>query len=136
MVTHLGGKEALFLEPWAGLRSSTMRWTVTLMAWVLASPAPRWTAGRTCSRTIRPLGVLSPAELPLLTSELERQQTVPSRKVLGESGAQRDGAGLIAGLIMQRYGLQPARSIAAAFASSLQHAISGPLAAPARVAAQ
>jgi AcrR family transcriptional regulator len=74
----------------------------------------------------------------LLREELERQQVVPLRRVLGDSG---DGPArsamvqcLIAGVIMERYlyRLEPARSLPAAefeeaFASSLQHAISGRL---------
>lgn len=74
----------------------------------------------------------------LLRSALEEQQTEPLRRVLGEDG---DGPArsaivecLIAGMIMARYvyALEPARSLSAAafeaaFAASLQHALSGPL---------
>jgi AcrR family transcriptional regulator len=74
----------------------------------------------------------------LLRSELEAQQTVPLRQALGSTG---DGPVrsamvecLIAGMIMARflYRLEPAGSVPAAtfeaaFASSLQQAITGPL---------
>lgn len=74
----------------------------------------------------------------LLKEEIERQQTVPLQKVLGDAG---DGPvrnamvqSLVAGMIMQRYlyGFEPACSVPAAefeeaLANLLQHAISGRL---------
>ena len=74
----------------------------------------------------------------LLRSELEVQQTVPLREALGSTGEGPLRSAmvecLIAGMIMTRYiyRLEPAGSLSApafeaAFANSLQQAISGPL---------
>lgn len=74
----------------------------------------------------------------LLRSELEAQQTVPLREVLGSTGEGPLRSAmvecLIAGMIMARYiyrlepaGTLPAAAFEAAFASSLQQAINGAL---------
>jgi AcrR family transcriptional regulator len=74
----------------------------------------------------------------LLRSELETQQTVPLREALGGTGEGPARSAmvecLIAGMITARYiyrlepaGSLPAPAFEAAFAASLQHAISGPL---------
>ena len=78
------------------------------------------------------------ASYQFLRSELEAQQTVPLREALGSTGEgpQRSAMVecLIAGMIMTRYiyRLEPAASLPAAafeaaFANSLQQAITGPV---------
>lgn len=80
------------------------------------------------------------ASYELLRTELTAQQTVPLRKALGDTGDGPQRAAmvecLIAGMILTRYlyRLQPAASLSAsefeaAFANSLQQAITGPLTA-------
>jgi Tetracyclin repressor-like, C-terminal domain len=78
------------------------------------------------------------ASYELLRTELEAQQTVPLRKTLGSTGDGPRRAAmvecLIAGMILTRYiyRLEPAASLPApvfkaAFANSLQQAITGPV---------
>ncbi len=80
------------------------------------------------------------ASRELLRTELEAQQTVPLREALGGIGDGPQRAAmvecLIAGMILTRYiyRLEPAASLPApayraAFASSLQQAITGPITA-------
>jgi AcrR family transcriptional regulator len=142
VVTYFGGKEALFMEavgrfeipagalegPPEDLGARIARAYVG--RWEEMADDDPWLA------LVRSSLTHGPAH-ELLRAELEAQQTVPLRKVLGRSAEGRRRSAmvesLIAGMIMTRYvyRLEPAASLPApafeaALAASLQHAISGP----------
>ena len=143
VVTYFGGKEALFMEAVGRFRipqrsldgdidhlgariahSYVERWET------MAQDDPWWALVRS--------SFSHEASFELLRSELEAQQTVPLRAVLGDAG---DGPRrsamvecLIAGMIIARYfyrlepaGSLPSSTFETAFAASLQAAMSGPL---------
>jgi AcrR family transcriptional regulator len=145
VVTYFGGKEALFLEAVSGFEMpgdvlgggidgmGARIARVYVDRWENMAQDDPWMA------LLRSSGSHEPS-YQLLTAALQTQQTEPLARALGESG---DGPVrnalvqcLIAGMILERYiyAWEPTRSIPApvfeaALASSLQHAISGPLAA-------
>jgi AcrR family transcriptional regulator len=143
VVSYFGGKEALFLAavgrfqiPHNALEGSVEDMGAAIARaymerWENMAEDDPWLALVRSSLTHE-------GSYRLLRSALAAQQTVPLREALGGTG---EGAVrsamvevLIAGMIMTRYiyRLEPAASIPApafeaAFASSVQHAISGPL---------
>ena len=145
VVTYFGGKEALFMEavgrfqiPPTALEGSTE----DMGARIARAYMERWEnmADDDPWLALVRSSLSHDASYELLRTELTAQQTVPLRKALGDSGdGPQRGAMvecLIAGMILTRYiyRLQPAASLPApafeaAFANSLQHAITGPLAA-------
>jgi AcrR family transcriptional regulator len=145
VVTYFGGKEALFMEAVGrfqiqqnaldgsldGMGARIAR--AYLERWENMADDDPWLALVRSSFSHQ-------GSYQLLRSELEAQQTVPLREALGSTGEGPVRSAmvqtLIAGMIMTRYiyRLEPARSLPApafeaAFANSLQQAISGPLAA-------
>jgi AcrR family transcriptional regulator len=145
VVTYFGGKEALFMEavgrfqiqPDAldgsldGMGARIAR--AYLERWENMADDDPWLALVRSSFSHQ-------GSYQLLRSELEAQQTVPLREALASTGEGPVRSAmvqtLIAGMIMTRYiyRLEPARSVPApvfeaALASSLQQAITGPLAA-------
>lgn len=143
VVTYFGGKEALFMEAVGRFeipQEAIVGDIEGMGARIAKAYVDRWEtmpADDPWPALVRSAFSHEPS-YQLLREELERQQAVPLRKVLGDSG---DGPArsamvqcLIAGVIMERYlyRLEPARSLPTAeftkaFASSLQHAISGRL---------
>jgi AcrR family transcriptional regulator len=142
VVTYFGGKEALFLEAVGrfqipqdalsgdieGMGARIAR--AYMERWENMAEDDPWLALVRSSLSHE-------GSYQLLRSELEAQQAGPLSTALGStgSGPLRSAMveSLIAGVIMTRYiyGLEPARSVPAAafeaaFANSLQHAISGP----------
>jgi AcrR family transcriptional regulator len=143
VVTYFGGKEALFMEavgrfqiPHSAFEGSIEGMGAAIARaymerWENMAEDDPWLALVRSSFTHE-------GSYQLLRSELAAQQTVPLGEALGSTG---EGAVrsamvecLIAGMIMTRYiyRLEPARSLPAkafeaAFANSLQQAISGPL---------
>jgi AcrR family transcriptional regulator len=145
VVTYFGGKEALFMQavgrfqiqPDAldgsldGMGARIAR--AYLERWENMADDDPWLALVRSSFSHQ-------GSYQLLRSELEAQQTVPLREALASTGEGPVRSAmvqtLIAGMIMTRYiyRLEPARSVPApvfeaALASSLQQAITGPLAA-------
>jgi AcrR family transcriptional regulator len=143
VITYFGGKEALFMEAVGrfqigqnaleggvdGMGARIAR--AYLERWENMADDDPWLALVRSSFSHQ-------ASYQLLRSELEAQQTVPLRETLGSTGEGPLRSAmvecLIAGMIMTRYiyQLEPARSLPApafeaAFANSLQQAISGPL---------
>jgi AcrR family transcriptional regulator len=143
VVTYFGGKEALFMEAVGrfqipqdallgdieGMGARIARAYVE--RWENMADDDPWLALVRSSLTHE-------GSCQLLRAELEAQQAAPLSTALGSAGdgPQRSAMVecLIAGMIMTRYiyRLEPARSLPAAafeaaFASSLQHAISGPV---------
>lgn len=141
VVTYFGGKEALFMEavgrfqiPPTALRGSIEDMGARIAhaymeRWENMADDDPWQALVRSSLSHEP-------SYELLRTELEAQQTVPLRRVLGRSADGRQRAAmvecLIAGMIFTRYIYRlepaaslPARAFEAAFASSLQAAITG-----------
>jgi AcrR family transcriptional regulator len=143
VVTYFGGKEALFMEAVGRFQipKNALEGSVEEMgARIAHSYVERWEnmADDDPWLALVRSSFSHEGSYQLLRSELEAQQTLPLREALGGAGAgPLRGAMvecLIAGMIMARYiyRLEPARSLPAgafeaALASSLQHAISGPL---------
>jgi AcrR family transcriptional regulator len=144
VVTYFGGKEALFMEavgrfqiPPTALQGSTGDMGARIARaymerWENMADDDPWLARVRSSLSHE-------ASYKLLRTELEAQQTVPLRTTLGDTGDGPQRAAmvecLIAGMILTRYiyRLQPAASLPApafeaAFANSLQEAITGPTA--------
>ena len=144
VVTYFGGKEALFMEAVGrfqipqdalagdieGMGARIAR--AYLERWEDMAEDDPWLALVRSSLSHE-------GSYQLLRSELQAQQGAPLSTVLGRAGNGRQRSAmvecLIAGMIMTRYiyRIEPARSLPAAafeaaFASSLQHAISGPAA--------
>jgi AcrR family transcriptional regulator len=143
VVTYFGGKEALFME-------AVGRFTIPHNAFdgrvedmgaaIAHAYVERWEnmADDDPWLALVRSSFSHEGSYQLLRSELEAQQTVPLREALGSTG---DGPlrsamveCLIAGMIMTRYiyrlepaGSLPAQAFEAAFANSLQQAITGPL---------
>jgi AcrR family transcriptional regulator len=147
VVTYFGGKEALFMAavgrfeiPRAALRGSIE----DLGARIARAYVERWETMADDDPWLALVrsSLSHEASYELLRAELEAQQTVPLREALGGTpdGLQRAAMVecLIAGMILTRYiyRLEPAHSLPApafeaAFAHSLQYAITGPPPAPA-----
>jgi AcrR family transcriptional regulator len=145
VVTYFGGKEALFMEavgrfqiPQSALEGSVEHMGARIAhayveRWENMADDDPWLALVRSSFSHE-------GSYRLLRSELEAQQTVPLREVLGATGEGPLRSAivecLIAGMIFDRYfyrlepaGSLPAAAFEAAFGASLQHAISGPLTA-------
>ena len=145
VVTYFGGKEALFLAavgrfqiPQDALEGSVEGIGAAIarayvQRWENMAEDDPWLALVRSSFSHE-------ASYQLLRSELTAQQTVPLRELLGGMGEGPVRSAmvecLIAGMIMARYfyrlepaGSLPVHAFEAAFAASLQQAISGPLAA-------
>jgi AcrR family transcriptional regulator len=143
VVTYFGGKEALFMEavgrfqipdnvPGGSIEDMGAAIARAYVArWENMAEDDPWLALVRSSFS-------HAGSYELLRAELEAQQTIPLRQALGDTSAARQRSAmvecLIGGMIMTRYiyRLEPARSLPAeafeaAFASSLQHAITGPL---------
>jgi len=143
VVTYFGGKEALFMEAVGrfeipqnllegsldGMGARIAR--AYMERWENMADDDPWLALVRSSFSHE-------GSYQLLRSELEVQQAVPLREALGSTGEGQQRSAmvecLIAGMIMTRYiyrlepaGSLPAAAFEAAFASSLQQAISGPL---------
>lgn len=142
VVTYFGGKEALFMEAVGRFeipRDALAGDIGDMGARIARAYVERWenmTDDDPWLALVRS-SLSHEGSYQLLRSELEAQQTGPLAAVLGSTGEgpQRSAMVecLIAGMIMARYiyRLEPTRSLPvaafeAAFASSLQHAISGP----------
>lgn len=143
VVTYFGGKEALFMEavgrfqiPPAALQGSTEG----MGARIARAYMERWEnmADDDPWMALVRSSLSHEASYELLRTELEAQQTVPLRATLGDTGDGPRRAAivecLIAGMIMARYiyRVEPATSLPApafeaAFANSLQQAVSGPI---------
>lgn len=143
VVTYFGGKEALFMEavgrfeiPPNALEGSTE----DMGARIARAYVERWEnmAEDDPWLVLVRSSFSHEGSYELLRSELEAQQTVPLRAALGgtDEGAMRSAMVecLIAGMITARYiyRLEPAGSLPRAvfeamFASTLQHAVNGPL---------
>jgi AcrR family transcriptional regulator len=150
VVTYFGGKEALFVEAVGRFQipPSALEGSVEHMgARIAHAYVERWEnmADDDPWLALVRSSFSHEGSYRLLRSELEAQQTVPLREVLGASaeGQQRSAMVecLIAGMIFDRYfyRLEPAGSLPAdafeiAFAASLQYAITGPLPAADRAA--
>ena len=143
VITYFGGKEALFMEALGrfeipqdalagGVGNMGARIARAYMErWENMAEDDPWLALVRSSFSHE-------GSYRLLRSELEAQQTLPLREALGGAG---EGAArsamvecLIAGMIMTRYiyrlepaGSLPAADFEAAFANSLQQAITGPV---------
>ena len=143
VVTYFGGKEALFMEAVGRFQipQNVLEGSADGMgARIARAYMERWEnmADDDPWLALVRSSFSHEGSYQLLRSELEVQQTVPLREALGSSG---EGAArsamvecLIAGMIMTRYiyrlepaGSLPAAAFEAAFASSLQQAITGPL---------
>jgi AcrR family transcriptional regulator len=142
VITYFGGKEALFMEAVGRFRipQDALEGNVEDMgARIAHAYVQRWEhmADDDPWLALVRSSFSHEGSYQLLRSELEAQQTVPLRQALGSAG---DGPVrgamvecLIAGMIMSRYfyrlepaGSLPAHVFEAAFARSLQHAITGP----------
>jgi AcrR family transcriptional regulator len=143
VVTYFGGKEALFMEAVGRFKipPNAFEGSVEDMGAAIAHAyVERWEnmADDDPWLALVRSSFSHDGSYQLLRCELEAQQTVPLREALGSTG---DGPlrsamveCLIAGMIIARYfyrlepaGSLPAQAFEAAFASSLQQAISGPL---------
>jgi AcrR family transcriptional regulator len=141
VVTYFGGKEALFLEAVGRFQipQNALAGDIEGMgARIARAYMERWenmAEGDPWLALVRS-SLSHEGSYQLLRSELEAQQAAPLSMVLGraDDAPQRSAMVecLIAGMIMTRYiyRLEPARSLPAAafeaaFANSLQHAISG-----------
>jgi AcrR family transcriptional regulator len=143
VVTYFGGKEALFMEAVGRfqIQQNALQGSVDGMgARIARAYLERWEnmAEDDPWLALVRSSFSHEGSYQLLRSELEAQQTVPLREALGSTGAgPLRGAMvecLIAGMIMTRYiyrlepaGSLPVEAFEAAFANSLQQAISGPL---------
>jgi AcrR family transcriptional regulator len=143
VVTYFGGKEALFMEAVGRfqIQQNALEGSVDGMgARIARAYVDRWEnmADDDPWLALVRSSLSHEGSYQLLRSELEAQQTVPLREALGGTGEGPLRSAmvecLIAGMIMTRYiyRLEPARSIPApafeaAFANSLQQAITGPL---------
>jgi AcrR family transcriptional regulator len=143
VVTYFGGKEALFMEVVGRFRipQSAFEGSIEDMgARIARAYMERWEnmAEDDPWMALGRSSLSHEGSYQLLRSELEAQQTVPLREALGGTGEGPVRSAmvecLIAGMIMARYfyRLEPAQSLPAqvfeaAFANSLQQAISGPL---------
>jgi AcrR family transcriptional regulator len=143
VVTYFGGKEALFMEAVGRFEipQNVLEGSLDGMgARIARAYMERWEnmADDDPWLALVRSSFSHEGSYQLLRSELEVQQTVPLREALGgtREGLQRSAMVecLIAGMIMTRYiyrlepaGSLPAAAFEAAFASSLQQAISGPL---------
>ncbi len=143
VVAYFGGKEALFMEAVGRFQmpQNVLEGSVEGMgARIARAYMERWEnmADDDPWLALVRSSFSHEGSYQLLRSELEVQQTVPLREALGGT---REGAArsamvecLIAGMIMTRYiyrlepaGSLPAAAFEAAFAGSLQQAITGPL---------
>jgi AcrR family transcriptional regulator len=143
VVTYFGGKEALFMEAVGRFQipQNALTGSVEDMgARIARAYMERWEnmADDDPWLALVRSSFSHEGSYQLLCSELAAQQTEPLRGVFGAAG---DGPlrgamveCLIAGMIMTRYiyrlepaGSLPAPAFEAAFAASLQHAITGPL---------
>jgi AcrR family transcriptional regulator len=143
VVTYFGGKEALFMEAVGRFQipQSALEGSVEDMgARIARAYVERWEnmADDDPWLALVRSSFSHQGSYQLLRSELEAQQTVPLRQALGSAGEGPLRSAmvecLIAGMIMTRYiyrlepaGSLPAQAFEAAFANSLQQAISGPL---------
>ena len=144
VVTYFGGKEALFMEAVGRFeipQDALVGDVEGMGARIARAYVERWenmTEDDPWLALVRS-SLSHEGSYQLLRSELEAQQAAPLSAILGRAGAGPMRSAmvecLIAGMIMTRYiyRLEPARSLPAAafeaaFASSLQHAISGPAA--------
>jgi AcrR family transcriptional regulator len=144
VVTYFGGKEALFMEAVGRFQipQDALAGDIEGMgARIARAYVERWEnmADDDPWLALVRSSLSHEGSYQLLRSELEAQQAAPLSAILGGAG---DGPArgamvecLIAGMIMARYiyRIEPARSVPAAtfeaaFASSLQQAISGPIA--------
>jgi AcrR family transcriptional regulator len=142
VITYFGGKEALFMEvvgrfqiPQDALEGSIADMGARIahayvQRWENMADDDPWLALVRSSFSHQ-------GSYQLLRSELAAQQSVPLRDALGSAGEGQLRSAmvecLIAGMIMARYiyrlepaGSLPAPAFEAAFADSLQHAITGP----------
>jgi AcrR family transcriptional regulator len=149
VVTYFGGKEALFMEAVGRfqIRQDALEGSLDGMgARIARAYLERWEnmADEDPWLALVRSSFSHEGSYQLLRSELEAQQTVPLREALGSTGEGPLRSAmvecLIAGMIMTRYiyrlepaGSLPAEAFEAAFANSLQQAISGPLPATAPV---
>jgi AcrR family transcriptional regulator len=149
VVTYFGGKEALFMEAVGRfqIRQDALEGSLDGMgARIARAYLERWEnmADDDPWLALVRSSFSHEGSYQLLRSELEAQQTVPLREALGSTGEGPLRSAmvecLIAGMIMTRYiyrlepaGSLPAEAFEAAFANSLQQAISGPLPATAPV---
>jgi AcrR family transcriptional regulator len=143
VVTYFGGKEALFMEAVGRFQipPNALEGSIEdLGARIAHAYVERWDnmADDDPWLTLVRSSFSHEGSYQLLRSELAAQQTVPLRELFGRTG---DGPlrsamveCLIAGMIMARYiyrlepaGSLPAPAFEAAFAASLQQAISGPM---------
>jgi len=143
VVTYFGGKEALFMEVVGRFQipQNALEGSVEDMgARIARAYVERWEnmADDDPWLALVRSSFSHEGSNRLLRSELEAQQTVPLREALGGTGEGQARSAmvecLIAGMITARYiyrlepaGSLPAPAFEAAFAASLQQAISGPL---------
>jgi AcrR family transcriptional regulator len=143
VVTYFGGKEALFMEAVGRfqIQQDALEGSVEDMgARIARAYMERWEnmADDDPWLALVRSSFSHESSYQLLRSELEAQQTVPLREALGGTGEGQLRSAmvecLIAGIIMARYiyrlepaGSLPAPAFEAAFATSLQQAITGPL---------